>query len=75
MRLLSFASSPPAQPAHEPTRIASRRDVSMGVDKEYTALVVVASGVGVRISGYAGDALPSLRLLDSVVDVVNIRMY
>jgi hypothetical protein len=31
---------------------------------------VVPTGIGARIGGYAGDALPSAKLLSSVVDVL-----
>jgi len=39
-------------------------------DKAYTAVMVVPTGVGASIGGYAGDALPSAKLLASVADVL-----
>ena len=36
----------------------------------YNAIMVVPTGVGASIGGYAGDALPSAKLLASVVDVL-----
>lgn len=35
---------------------------------EYTAVSIVPTGIGANIGGYAGDALPSARLLSSVAD-------
>ncbi|CAM9784634.1 unnamed protein product [Scytosiphon promiscuus] len=37
-------------------------------DGEYTAVLVVPTGIGAAIGGYAGDALPVARALSSVVD-------
>lgn len=36
----------------------------------YNAIMVVPTGVGATIGGYAGDALPAAKLLASVVDVL-----
>jgi hypothetical protein len=38
--------------------------------RPYTAMVVVPTGVGAAIGGYAGDALPLARAIASVADVV-----
>lgn len=37
---------------------------------EYTAVLLVPTGIGASIGGYAGDALPVARALASVVDVL-----
>jgi hypothetical protein len=39
-------------------------------DQPYTAVMIVPTGIGAKIGGFAGDALPSARLLSSVVDVL-----
>lgn len=39
-----------------------------GVARPYTAMLVVPTGVGAAIGGYAGDALPVARAMASVVD-------
>lgn len=36
----------------------------------YTAVMIVPTGVGAKIGGFAGDALPSAKLLSGVVDVL-----
>lgn len=36
--------------------------------RPYTAIAVVPTGIGARVGGYAGDALPFVRALASVVD-------
>lgn len=38
--------------------------------KPYTAMMIVPTGIGASIGGYAGDALPSAKLLSSVVDIL-----
>lgn len=38
--------------------------------RPYTAVMIVPTGVGARIGGFAGDAIPAARLLCSVVDVL-----
>jgi hypothetical protein len=38
------------------------------VSRPYTAVMVVPTGVGAAIGGYAGDALPTARVVASVVD-------
>ena len=35
---------------------------------DYTAVMIVPTGIGASIGGYAGDALPAARLLSCVVD-------
>lgn len=39
-------------------------------NSEYTTVLMVPTGIGASIGGYAGDALPSARLLASVSDVL-----
>lgn len=36
--------------------------------REYTSVMIVPTGIGAAIGGYAGDALPVARALSSVVD-------
>jgi hypothetical protein len=36
----------------------------------YVAVMVVPTGIGASIGGYAGDALPSAKLLSTIVDVL-----
>ena len=36
----------------------------------YTSLMIVPTGIGASIGGYAGDALPSCRLLSAVTDTL-----
>ncbi len=40
------------------------------LQKPYTAVMIVPTGVGASVGGYAGDALPSAKLLSSAVDVL-----
>lgn len=37
---------------------------------EYNAVLIVPTGIGASIGGYAGDALPTARLFSSVVDTL-----
>jgi hypothetical protein len=37
---------------------------------EYTAVMIVPTGIGASIGGYAGDALPAAKLISSVVDIL-----
>ncbi|CAM9637765.1 unnamed protein product, partial [Ectocarpus sp. 13 AM-2016] len=39
-------------------------------DGSYTAVLVVPTGIGAAIGGYAGDALPVARAVSSVVDTL-----
>ncbi|KAF3432206.1 hypothetical protein FNV43_RR26945 [Rhamnella rubrinervis] len=41
---------------------------SMKVKRDYTSVMIVPTGIGAAIGGYAGDALPVARALSSVVD-------
>ncbi|XP_022152336.1 uncharacterized protein LOC111020080 [Momordica charantia] len=41
---------------------------SAGCKRQYTSVMIVPTGVGAAIGGYAGDALPVARALASVVD-------
>ena len=36
--------------------------------REYTSVMIVPTGIGAAIGGFAGDALPTARALSSVVD-------
>merc|ERR1711871_887304 len=36
----------------------------------YTSVMIVPTGIGASIGGYAGDALPSCRLLSAVTDTL-----
>ena len=42
----------------------------MSGDPGYTAVMIVPTGIGAAIGGFAGDALPSARLLSSCVDTL-----
>ena len=42
----------------------------MSADPGYTAVMIVPTGIGAAIGGFAGDALPSARLLSSCVDTL-----
>ena len=44
------------------------RRLFMKSNSDYTAVMIVPTGIGAKIGGYAGDALPSAKLLSSVVD-------
>eukprot|EP01041_Mallomonas_annulata_P013246 gene13246-28042_t len=39
-------------------------------DSRYTSVMIVPTGIGASIGGYAGDALPTARLLSSIVDTL-----
>ncbi|KAM4097311.1 hypothetical protein ACJW30_08G172400 [Castanea mollissima] len=41
---------------------------SVKLRREYTSVMIVPTGIGAAIGGYAGDALPVARALSSVVD-------
>ncbi|CAL1409073.1 unnamed protein product [Linum trigynum] len=62
---------PPAETSVKPSRArirpASFRCWSKG-RREYTSVMIVPTGVGAAIGGFAGDALPVARALSSVVD-------
>lgn len=50
-------------------RFAQQRKLqSTHGSSEYTAVMIVPTGIGASIGGYAGDALPSAKLLSCVVD-------
>lgn len=40
----------------------------MQIKREYTSVMIVPTGIGAAIGGYAGDALPVARALSSLVD-------
>ena len=48
----------------------ARRDFSAQMHQGYTAVMVVPTGIGAAIGGYAGDALPSAKLLSSIADTL-----
>ncbi|KAJ1425425.1 hypothetical protein SESBI_11139 [Sesbania bispinosa] len=41
---------------------------SLKCKREYTSVMIVPTGIGAAIGGYAGDALPVARALSTVVD-------
>ncbi|PKI44268.1 hypothetical protein CRG98_035342 [Punica granatum] len=47
--------------------------------RDYTSVMIVPTGVGASIGGYAGDALPVARALSSVVDCLishpNVKLF
>lgn len=43
------------------TRMRSRSSLTMTLGDPYTAVMIVPTGIGASIGGYAGDALPSAR--------------
>lgn len=45
-----------------------RIDLKAWGSKSYNALMIVPTGIGASIGGYAGDALPSAKLLSNVVN-------
>jgi Protein of unknown function (DUF3326) len=49
--------------------ISMKLSMNRGVDP-YTAVMIIPTGVGASIGGYAGDGLPSAKLLASVADIV-----
>lgn len=51
-----------------PTSYKKVARLYMRGDSDYTAVMIVPTGVGAKIGGYAGDALPSAKLLSTVVD-------
>ncbi|CAN1842424.1 Uncharacterized lipoprotein syc1174_c [Linum perenne] len=68
---------PPAGSSNPSIRIRTRRASSVRCSskvslrrfrKEYTSVMIVPTGVGAAIGGFAGDALPVARALSSVVD-------
>ncbi|CAN1345001.1 Uncharacterized lipoprotein syc1174_c [Linum perenne] len=63
---------PPAGSSKPSIRIRTRRAPSVRCSskyrKEYTSVMIVPTGVGAAIGGFAGDALPVARALSSVVD-------
>ena len=63
LRRLGLARGPPLR-AHS----ATSADAVNGPG--YTAVMIVPTGIGASIGGYAGDALPAARLLASVADTV-----
>lgn len=42
--------------------------LGMQFKRQYTSVMIVPTGVGAAIGGYAGDALPVARALSTVVD-------
>ncbi|OMO60563.1 hypothetical protein CCACVL1_24040 [Corchorus capsularis] len=69
----------PSLPNHNPLTTKSRRSIRPSIScyaphsiskckREYTSVMIVPTGVGASIGGFAGDALPVARALSSVVD-------
>ncbi|OMO88073.1 hypothetical protein COLO4_20469 [Corchorus olitorius] len=69
----------PSLPNHNPLTTKSRRSIRQSIScyaphsiskckREYTSVMIVPTGVGASIGGFAGDALPVARALSSVVD-------
>jgi hypothetical protein len=46
----------------------ARSSAVHALSKDYTTVMIVPTGIGSTIGGYAGDALPAARLLASVSD-------
>lgn len=68
---LNFASSLNQIPAPSlKPRLGSRICPQALAGSDYTTVLIVPTGIGARIGGYAGDALPSARLLASVSDLL-----
>ncbi|CAN0865242.1 Uncharacterized lipoprotein syc1174_c [Linum grandiflorum] len=63
---------PPADTSQPSIRIRTPRAASFRCSskcrKDYTSVMIVPTGVGAAIGGFAGDALPVARALSSVVD-------
>lgn len=58
------------KPLRGPTRLRLRMSSTMLPQRPYTAMMIVPTGIGAKIGGFAGDALPSAKLLASVADVL-----
>lgn len=58
------------KPLRGPTRLRLRMSATMIPQRPYTAMMIVPTGIGAKIGGFAGDALPSAKLLASVADVL-----
>ena len=57
------------------SRVGTRRPPAVAAAtapaaSDYTAVMIVPTGIGASIGGYAGDALPAARVLASVVDTL-----
>jgi hypothetical protein len=48
----------------------SRPSRKLSMSSDYTAVMIVPTGIGASIGGYAGDALPSAKLISTVVDTL-----
>lgn len=60
-----------AEPSRGGNRCVSRQQrVPRASAEAYTTVLIVPTGIGASIGGYAGDALPVLRLISSVADTV-----
>ncbi|XP_012072196.2 uncharacterized lipoprotein syc1174_c isoform X2 [Jatropha curcas] len=57
-----------SQPSVRPKFSCSALHYSSKCRREYTSVMIVPTGVGAVIGGFAGDALPVARALSSVVD-------
>lgn len=58
------------KPLRGPSRLGLRMTATMIPQRPYTAIMIVPTGIGAKIGGFAGDALPSAKLLASVADVL-----
>uniref|UniRef100_A0A1D1XQD7 Putative lipoprotein syc1174_c n=1 Tax=Anthurium amnicola TaxID=1678845 RepID=A0A1D1XQD7_9ARAE len=72
LSLLSSSSSPSSPARWAPTKLRVSCSLcslrSTFPARPYTSVMIVPTGVGAAIGGYAGDALPVARALASVVD-------
>ncbi|XP_038692356.1 uncharacterized lipoprotein syc1174_c-like isoform X1 [Tripterygium wilfordii] len=64
----SFKGKPPLSARPRPRVSCFAHGYSTKCRREYTSVLIVPTGVGAAIGGYAGDALPVARALSSVVD-------
>lgn len=53
-----------------PPRVPHPRQTPRASLHNYTTVLIVPTGVGASIGGYAGDALPIVRLISSIADTV-----
>ncbi|KAG8637373.1 hypothetical protein MANES_15G114900v8 [Manihot esculenta] len=61
-------SSTKSQPSASPRVSCMASHLSAKCRRDYTSVMIVPTGVGASIGGFAGDALPVARALSSVVD-------
>uniref|UniRef100_A0A7S1ETB1 DUF3326 domain-containing protein n=1 Tax=Timspurckia oligopyrenoides TaxID=708627 RepID=A0A7S1ETB1_9RHOD len=51
-------------------KYSSKCAVFMDKNTDYTAVMIVPTGIGAAIGGFAGDAMPAARLMSKVVDTL-----